>query len=75
MAGAQVSIEAFERTTANRPAEPVEELGDAAAYDTSTSTLRVLKGSVLFSVVVRGVADARAVAIALATRAAERLET
>ena len=75
VAGADVSLEAFARLPADRLYKPIEGIGDAATFDDSTSTLRVLKGSVVFSVIVRNHSDPRAVAIALAQKAGERLGT
>jgi hypothetical protein len=74
VAGADVSAEAFTRLTVDRLYEPIDGVEDAASFDDYNSTLRVLKGSVLFSIVVRNHSDPRAVAIALARKAGERLE-
>ena len=74
VAGAEVSREAFERTTANRHHALIAGLGDAATFEVSTGSLRVLKGSVAFSIIVRDHPNPRAAAIALARKAGERLE-
>jgi hypothetical protein len=74
VAGAHISAEAFERTTAYGNPERLDDIGDAAIYDAVTSSLLVFKGSVAFSVAVHGHWDSRAVASALARKGAERLD-
>ncbi|HET7487530.1 MAG TPA: Clp protease N-terminal domain-containing protein [Acidimicrobiales bacterium] len=73
VAGAEVDPEAFEASLADRGEEPVEGLGDAAAFSGSAGVLRVRSGSLVFAVVVLGHDDARSVAVALARKAIQRL--
>ena len=72
--GAEVSREAFDSFhSATGTDEVVEDLGDAATFNQMTGSLRVLKGSTLFVVSVKGREDQLTLASALARKALERL--
>ncbi|MDP8976010.1 MAG: hypothetical protein M3N28_06545 [Actinomycetota bacterium] len=73
MAGAKVTKEAFDSFAAGREWTDVQGLGDAATFEPGTATLRVLKGSTLFTVSVTGHQDPLEPASALARRALGRL--
>ncbi len=73
LAGAGISSEAFARNTGPERFRPVEDLGDAAVFDALTSSVRVLCGSVVFSVAVDRHRDPYGAAIALARKAVGRL--
>lgn len=51
----------------------VDDVGDAASFDPSSESIRVLKGSTMFTITVRGHAESLSVATALARRAAQRI--
>jgi hypothetical protein len=68
-----VTREAFDSFAEGRQWAKVEGLGDAATFDPGTASLRVLKGSTLFTVSVTGHEDPVEPASALARRALERL--
>jgi hypothetical protein len=76
VAGARVSREAFDRKTDKMGkglAVPVDNVGDAATFDPSANSIRVLKGETMFTITVRSHAESLSVATALARRAADRI--
>jgi hypothetical protein len=73
VAAARVTREAFERSAADHGYVHIDDLGDAAVYQTSTGSLRVLAGGTVFAVTVTGLPDARGTATALARKALDRL--
>lgn len=73
VAGASVTREGFDTLTAATRRTAVGDLGDAADIEASSGAVRVLSGGTVFSVTVRRHHDGRAIAIALARKALERL--
>ncbi len=72
--GAEVTREAFDGFAEGSRWTDVDGLGDAASFNSSTGSLRVLKGSTLFVVsVYGGQEDQLSMATALARKALERL--
>ncbi len=74
VAGARVTPEAFDALEPGEGSvEPVEGLGEAATFVRAAGSLRVLKGSILLVISVRGHANPLAVATSLAEKALDRL--
>ena len=73
VAGAEVSRQAFDRFGVGRGWVSVEDVGDAATFDFARGSLRVLAGSTLFTVMVKGHDQPLEAATALARKALERL--
>ncbi|HSH62335.1 MAG TPA: Clp protease N-terminal domain-containing protein [Acidimicrobiales bacterium] len=71
--GANVPRQAFDSFSEGREWAKIDGLGDAATFDPATRSLRVLTGSTLFVVSVKGHDDPLAAATALARKALDRL--
>jgi hypothetical protein len=71
--GAEVTREAFDSYSEGRRWIELEGLGDAATFNPVSGALRVLTGSTLFVLSMKGEGDHQALAVALARKALDRL--
>ncbi len=71
--GAEVTREAFDSYSKGRRWIELEGLGDAATFNPVSGALRVLTGSTLFVLSMKGQGDHQALAVALARKALDRL--